>query len=72
MVTMDNDGIKVDGVYRPFAVYEECDGCSYSERLREVEGEKVDRLICKMAPEVEDRFLFSDMRQDRIPPCLQD
>ena len=72
MVTMDNDGIKVEGVYRPFAIYEECEGCRYSERLREVEGEPVNRLICKMTPEVEDRFLFSALPQEKTPPCLQD
>lgn len=72
MATMDNDGIKINGTYWPFAIYEECDGCKFAQRLKEVDGEPVNRTICKMTPDVEDSFLFSDLPERKIPPCLRD
>ncbi len=72
MVWTDNDGVKIKGVYWPFAVYEECAGCRFRERVGTVEGEPLDRDICKMTPEIEDKFLFSDMPDRDVPPCMRD
>ena len=72
MVKIDDEGVKVGKVYWPFAVYEDCGGCRYRAFLEEAEGTPVGRDICKMTPEIEDEFLFSDMPEAKIPPCLRE
>lgn len=71
MVTMDKDGVKIGSVYWPFAVEDCCCGCRFVKHVDAVEGEVVDRDICKMTPDDEDKFLFTDMPDDKIPPCLK-
>lgn len=72
MATMDDEGIKVKGAYWPFAYDEGCAGCRFCAHVDEVEGLKVDRDVCKMSPDDEDKFLFGNVPDDKVPPCMKD
>lgn len=72
MATMDDEGVKFGGTYWPFTYDDGCAGCRFAERVGTVEGLAVDRDICKMTPEDEDRFLFENVAEDKIPPCMKD
>ena len=71
MATIDKDGIKFGEKFYPFAPYEECDDCPYISHVDLVDGEEVDYDICKLPPDVEDTILFSDVPEDKLPPCMR-
>lgn len=72
MVHMDDEGVKVGGRYLPFAYDGGCPTCRFSKHLDEVEGLAVDRDVCTMTPDDEDRFLFDSVPDDKLPPCMRE
>ncbi len=71
MTVIDDEGVKVDGTWYPFAPFEDCPGCRFLKHLGEVEGMRVDRDVCTMSPEDEDAFLFNDVPDDKLPACMR-
>lgn len=71
MAHMDRDGVKVGAKYLPFAYDEGCAGCRFVRHLGEVEGLAVDRDVCTMTPDDEDKFLFGSLSDDKLPPCMR-
>ncbi len=71
MAYMDDDGVKVDGVYLPFTYDEGCAACRFAKRLGEAGGLAVNRDVCTMTPDDEDRFLFGNVPEDKLPPCIR-
>jgi hypothetical protein len=72
MATIYKDGVKFAKNFWPFVDPQECEGCKFLDYVGEVDGQEVDRNICKMPPEFEDEFLFNDMDEEKIPPCFKE
>jgi hypothetical protein len=72
MVMVDKDGVKFNTTFWPFAPYEDCEGCEFVNFVGEVDDVEINRNICKMRAEDEDRFLFGDVPDDKLPPCMRD
>ena len=72
MATICKDGIKFDKNFWPFVEEEECTGCRFLDYVGEADGQDVDRHICKMPPEFEDKFLFNDLPDEEVPPCFKE
>lgn len=71
MVSIDKEGIKIGDTYWPFT-YEVCDGCKFVRHIDDIDGLHVDRDICKMTAVDEDKFLFGDVPEDKLPPCMKE
>lgn len=72
MVTIMKDGVKIGDTFWPYAEYEDCAGCKFKRHYDEIDGQPLNRDICKMTPADEDKFLFGDMPEDKIPPCMKE
>lgn len=71
MAVIDKDGIKFGEKFYVFAPYEECDECPHMSHVDQVDGEEADYDICKLSPDDEDRYLFNDIPNDQLPPCMR-
>lgn len=72
MATLYKDGIKFGKTFWPFVNGEDCAGCRFLDHVGEVDGGLVDRDICKMPADFEDKFLFSDIPDEQLPPCFRE
>jgi hypothetical protein len=71
MVKVDKDGVKFKDTFWPFVSLEECGECEFIDFVGEVDGIEINRNICKMRAEDEDRFLFEDVDDAKVPSCMK-
>ena len=71
MIRVDKDGVKFNKTFWPFTMMDECEGCQFENYVGEVDGVVVNRSICKMTPDDEDKFLFGSFPDDKLPPCMR-